>query len=92
MHDAGQEVLPAVTAVEKGSRYDTGWSRLVAVTTLWLKVETVLHYGLPFRSMWPWPLAFFTSLPVDDQVGDFMRDGIAQKIVKIFRKQLLVDA
>ena len=61
------------------------------MATLWLKVETVLHYGLPFRPVWPWSLAFCADLPVDDQMRDFVRDGLFQEIIEIFRKELLVD-
>lgn len=86
MHDAGQEVLTAVAAVKKGPWYNTGRRRLITVATFWLKVETGLHDSLPFRPMWSRPLTIFTGLPVDDQVGDFVRNGIAQEIIEVFRK------
>ena len=86
VRNAGQEMLPAVAAVKKGSWDNPGRSGLIAMATLRLKAETVLHDGLPFRPVWPWSLAFCADLPVNNQMRDFVRDGLLQEIIEIFRK------
>lgn len=62
------------------------------MTALRFKVETVLHDGLPFRSVWSWSLPPFAGLPVNDQVSYFVGDGVNQEIGEILGQQLLVDA
>jgi hypothetical protein len=62
------------------------------MTTLWLKIETVLHDGLPFRPVRPGALALFAGLPVYDEVGDLVGDGVAQEIVTVLHQELPIDA
>lgn len=92
MHDAGQPMFTAFAGVEKGSWHDAGRCGPEAVATLRQKIVTVLHDCLPFRPVWPRALALAAGLPVNDQVGHFVRDGVAQKVIEVLCQQLLVDA
>lgn len=62
------------------------------MTTPWLKTETALHHGLPFRTVRSWPLTLVATLPVDHQVRHFMGDGMGQKISEVFLQQDRIDA
>jgi hypothetical protein len=62
------------------------------MATLWWEIVTALHDRLPFRTVWPRALALVAGLPVNDQVCDFVRDGLNQEIFEILCQQLLVDA
>ena len=91
MHDAGQVVLSAGAGIQVVPRYHPGRCGHISMTAHRLQSETVLHDGMPFQSMWPWPPAFFVGFPVDYQMSDFVGDGIAQEIGEILRQKLLVN-
>ncbi len=92
MHDTGQPMFPAVAVVEKDSGDHPGGRGHIRVTTYRLQSKTVLHNGLPFRPVWPWAMALFAGFPVDHQMGDFVGEGVFQKVFKVLRQQLLVNA
>jgi len=92
VHDAGQKVLATAAAIKKRPFDDARRLCLVAVATLRLKAETVLHNVLPFSSMRFRLAAGFTRLPLDDKVGDFMRDRMLKEVVEVFCKQLEIEA
>ena len=92
VHDAGQTVLSTTAGVEKRSWYDSGWRGLVAVAACCFQTKTVTHKRLPLRAVRSWLQSFLSRLPVDDQVADFVGNGLAQIIIKIFSEQLQIDA
>ena len=92
VHEAGQEVLPTAAAIEEGPWYVACRSGRVAVAASGLEAEAVFHHGLPFRTVGSRSVAFLAELPVDDKMGDFMGDGVAQEVVAVLLQQLQVDS
>ena len=92
MHDAGQAVFAAITTIQEIARDAACGGRLVSVAAHRLKAVTVLHDGPPFRAVRAQPSAIFPGLPVYDQVGDFMRNCLRQKILEVFSQELEIDS
>ena len=92
MHDAGQTVFATVTSIKEIAGDATCRAGEISMTAHGSKPVTVSHDKLPFRTVWTRALPFSPGLPVNDQVADFMRDCLGQKISEIFRQQVEVDA
>jgi hypothetical protein len=89
---SGQVMFPTAAAVQKRFWYDAGRGCPVTVTAAGFEPETVVHDRLPLRTMRARPSPFVASLPVDHQVGDFVRNGIFQKIWEVLCQKLAIEA
>jgi len=91
MHDPGQAMFAAIAPIKEIAGDNPGRGRLVTVAAHRLQIVTVTHDRLPFRAVRARSLAILSGLPVDDQVSNFMRDGLLQVVIEIIRQQLKVD-
>jgi hypothetical protein len=92
MHGAGEIMLLTSASVNKRPWYNAGRGGLKAMATSRYQSEAVMHDCLPFWTVGAGVLPFVSRLPIYDQVGHFMGDGMKKVLFEVLCEQRQIDS